>query len=191
VSGGQHTQNELVWTIRKAAAACNVTPPVIRLWIKRRWLAEPPWTLGQLHRLRDATDPAGLRRGPGAAHGTQSRWLEGCDCDPCRRAMNATAKARFRRRAQTRLPAEVRRQLLDAIYAGQPFRVVLRDLGLTPNQVWGLAKTDEAWSTALESALLATRRGDLKHGTNAAYVAGCVCCECRTYQSMRMARSRG
>jgi hypothetical protein len=31
---------------------------------------------------------------------------------------------------------------LDGIYAGQPFRSVLRDLGLTSNQVWGLAKTD-------------------------------------------------
>jgi hypothetical protein len=25
---------------------------------------------------------------------------------------------------------------------GQPFRQVLQDLGLTPNQVWGLTKTD-------------------------------------------------
>jgi hypothetical protein len=79
-------------------------------------------------------------------------------------------------------------QLLDAIYAGQPFRTVLRDLDLTPNQVWGLAKTDEGWSTALESALLATRRDDLEHGTNAAYVAGCVCRECREHQRVRMAR---
>jgi hypothetical protein len=32
---------------------------------------------------------------------------------------------------------DVRQQLLDAIYSGQPFRTVLRDLGLTSNQVWG------------------------------------------------------
>ena len=37
----------------------------------------------------------------------------------------------------------MRQQLLDAIYDGQPFRTVLRDLGLTSNQVWGLAKTDQ------------------------------------------------
>ena len=37
----------------------------------------------------------------------------------------------------------MRQQLLDAIYGGQPFRTVLRDLGLTSNQVWGLAKTDQ------------------------------------------------
>jgi hypothetical protein len=66
-------------------------------------------------------------------------------------------------------------QLVEAIYAGQPFRTVSRDLGLTPNQVWGLTKTDQKWSENLEAALTATRRDDLEHGTNAAYVAGCVC----------------
>lgn len=30
-------------------------------------------------------------------------------------------------------------QLLNAIYAGQPFSTTLRDLGLTPNQVWSSA----------------------------------------------------
>jgi hypothetical protein len=80
------------------------------------------------------------------------------------------ARARFRRRAQARLPAEVRQQFLDAIYSGQPFRRVLRDLGLTSNQVWGLTRTDQEWSERLESALTATPRDDLQHGTNAAYV---------------------
>jgi len=37
--------------------------------------------------------------------------------------------------SQQRLPVEVRQQLLDAIYGGQSFRTVLRDLGLTSNQV--------------------------------------------------------
>jgi hypothetical protein len=52
---------------------------------------------------------------------------------------------------------------------------VLRDLDLTSNQVWGLTKTDQEWSERLEAAVTATRRGDLEHGTNAAYVQGCVC----------------
>jgi hypothetical protein len=100
------------------------------------------------------------------------------------------ARARGRRKAQERLPADVRQQLLDAIYAGQPFRSVLRDLNLTSNQVWGLTKTDSEWSAELEAALTATRRGDLKHGTNAAYVAGCVCKDCREHQRQRMAKNR-
>jgi hypothetical protein len=92
--------------------------------------------------------------------------------------------------AQARLPADVRQQLLDAIYAGQPFRGALRDLALTSNQVWGLTKTDEEWSTALEAALMANRQDDLEHGTNAAYVNGCVCKECREHQRVRMLRNR-
>ena len=80
-------------------------------------------------------------------HGTLTRWLEGCDCGRCRQAQNDAARARFRSRAQERLPGG---ELLDAIYSGQPFRTVIRDLGLTPNQVWQLTKTDDEWSAALE-----------------------------------------
>jgi hypothetical protein len=85
----------------------------------------------------------------------------------------------------------MRQQLLDAIYGGQPFRIVLRDFGLTSNQVWGLAKTDQEWAEKLDTALTAARRSDLEHGTNAAYVHGCVCHECRAHQSIRMGRERG
>jgi len=70
-----------------------------------------------------------------------------------------------------RLPLQVRQRLLDAIHASHPFRTVLRELRLTLNQVWGLTKTDAEWSAAAEAALTATRRDDLKHWTNAAYVA--------------------
>jgi hypothetical protein len=66
----------------------------------------------------------------------------------------------------------------------------VRDLDLTSQQVWGLTKTDQAWSTALDAALTAARRDSLEHGTNAAYVHGCVCSECRTHQRVRMARNR-
>jgi hypothetical protein len=93
-------------------------------------------------------------------------------------------------RAQQRLPVELRQQLLDAIYAGQPFRTVLRDLGLTSNQVWGLCKTNPKWSAVLDAALTATRRDDLKHGTTPAYVRGCVCKECREHQRRRMSKNR-
>jgi hypothetical protein len=52
-------------------------------------------------------------------------------------------------------------------------------------------RADDEWSPELEAALTATRRGDLKHGTNAAYVAGCVCSDCREHQLQRMSKSRG
>ena len=84
----------------------------------------------------------------------------------------------------------MRQQLLEAIYAGQPFRAVVRDLGLTSNQVWGLAKTSDQWSSELDAALTATRREDLRHGTTPAYVRGCVCKDCREHQRIRMAKNR-
>lgn len=70
-----------------------------------------------LHRIRDETDPQGRRPGPQVPHDTLTRWLEGCDCERCREAQNDAARARFRRKAQERLPVEVRQQLLDAITA--------------------------------------------------------------------------
>ena len=182
--------SQKVSSVRQAAAVCNVTPPVIRRWLSLGLIPRPPWTVQQLHEVRDVTDPEGRRRGPQAAHGTLTRWLEGCDCDKCREAQNDAARARFRRRAQARLPIELRKQFPDAIYAGKQFKTALRDSGLTSNQVWGLTKTDDEWSAALEAALMATRRDDLQHGTNAAYVAGCVCSECRARQRIRMARTR-
>jgi hypothetical protein len=83
----------------------------------------------------------------------------------------------------------VRQQLVDEIDKARPFRTVLRDLGLTSNQVFGLAKTDEEWSRALETALTASR-GGLQRGTNAAYVHGCVCHECGEHQQIRMSKNR-
>jgi hypothetical protein len=135
--------------------------------------------------------PARVRAVTTAAHGTSAGWHTGCHCTLCRQAHAETQRAFGRARAQMRLPVEVRQQLLDGIYAGQEFRSVLRDLNLTSNQVWGLTKTDPEWSAELEAALTATRRGDLKHGTNAAYVAGCVCEDCREHQRQRMSYERG
>ena len=179
-----------VTSVRQAAAVCNVTPPVIR-----RWLSLGLITGAALDRAAATPDPRrhrsqARRRGPQVPHGTLTRWLEGCDCDQCREAQNDAARARFRRTAQARFSIEVQKQFLDAIYAGKPFKTAIRDLGLTSNQVWGLTKTDEDWATALEAALNAMRRDDLKHGSNAAYVAGCVCRECREHQRKRMARNR-
>jgi hypothetical protein len=83
----------------------------------------------------------------------------------------------------------VRQQLLDAILAGRSFGATVRALGLTASQVWGLTKSDEHWAAALEAALMASRLDDLKHDTNAAYVHGCVCSECRPHQRIRMDKS--
>jgi hypothetical protein len=74
-----------------------------------------------------------------------SFFWERCRCTLCWRAHTDVERARGRARAQQRLPPEVRQQLLDAIYAGRPFRAVLSDLELTPNR---LVKADDEWSAA-------------------------------------------
>jgi hypothetical protein len=43
-------------------------------------------------------------------------------------------------------------------------------------------------SAVPEAALTAARRDDLQHGTNAAYVHGCVCRDCREHQQRRLGR---
>ena len=126
---------------------------VIRRWLSLGLIPGPPWTQAQLLEIRDLTDPEGRRRGNRGAHGTITRWNAGCSCTRCRRYQSEAARARGRSQAQQRLPVQMRQQPLDAIYEGRPFRTVLRDLGLTSNQVWGLAKTDREWSEELNTAL--------------------------------------
>jgi len=53
-----------------------------------------------------------------------------------------------------------------------------------------LQPSPSAFTTVRVAALTATRRDDLQHGINAAYVHGCVCSDCRTHQRIRMARNR-
>jgi hypothetical protein len=109
-------------------------------------------------------------------------------CGPCGRAHSDDQRTRGLAQAQKRLPIVLRQQLLDAIYSCQAFGAVLRDLNLASNQVWGLTRTAEEWSAALEVAMNATRRDNLQHGTNAAYMRDCVCRECREHERIRMAR---
>ena len=150
------------------------------------WDASAAW-----HRVAGSGDVATLTRvSRETAHGTNAGWHTGCDCAQCSRAHADDQRTRGRAGAQKRLSLEVRQQLLDTIYSGQPFRTALRELGLTSNQVWGLTKTYQDWSVALETALTATRRDDIKHETTAAHVRGCVCSECREHQRRRMAKNR-
>ena len=183
------SRSEEVTSVRQAAAASGVSPPVVRRWLSLGLIPGPPWTRAQLLEVRDLTDPEGRRRGNRGAHGTITRWNAGCSCTRCRQYQSEAARARGRARARQRLPIQMRQQLLNAIHDGRPFRTVLHDLGLTSNQVWGLTKTDQEWAEKLDTALNAARRSDLKHGTNAAYKHGWVCHECREHQSIRMGRN--
>jgi transposase-like protein len=163
-------------SVRQIGAELGISPTTVSEQLRRVGVttrrgppAHPTATQGSnRHRSRHA--PASLPVVSEAAHGTSARWHAGCRCTRCRRAHSDTQRAWGRARAQKRLAVEVRQQLLDAIDAGQPFRAVLRDLGLTSNRVFGLTRTDQEWSEKLDAALTAARREDLQHGTNAAYL---------------------
>jgi hypothetical protein len=177
-------QSELLTTVRSATGACGVSQKAVRRWLADGRLGGPPWTVEQLVSVRDA--PGSRARGAKAAHGTLSRYTEGCSCDLCRTALNDWTREHERAKADTRFPESTRQQLLDELLAGQPFKAVLQDLGLTANQVWGRARRDPDWAAAFDAVLMVTRRTDLDHGSNAAYVKGCVCPECRAHQVQRM-----
>jgi hypothetical protein len=125
VSRRKQIENGSVFSVRQAAAACNVSPPVVRRRLSLGLLSAPPWTVEQLRSVRDVIDPQRHRLGSSAAHGTMARWNSGCSCARCPQMQNNAARARGRRKAQERLPSEVRQRLLDAIYTGQPFRRVI------------------------------------------------------------------
>ena len=86
------SEADRVTSIRQAAAACNVTPPVVRRWLSLGLIPEPPWTQQQLRKARDLTDPEGRRRGNRAAHGTIARWNAGCSCTECRKSQSGAAR---------------------------------------------------------------------------------------------------
>ena len=45
VSRRTQIENGSVFSVRQAAAACNVSPPVVRRWLSLGLLSAPPWTV--------------------------------------------------------------------------------------------------------------------------------------------------
>jgi hypothetical protein len=123
-----------------------------------------------------------------AVHGTSARWVS---LPSAGRHTATPSEPGDKPEHGSGSPSRSWQQLLDGVYGRRPFRTVIRDLELTPNQLWGLTKTDQEWSEKLEAALTATRQDNLEHGTNAAYVAASVCSECRENQRVRMGRNSG
>jgi hypothetical protein len=52
VSRRKQIENGSVFSVRQAAAACNVSPPVVGRWLSLGLLSAPPWTVEQLRRRR-------------------------------------------------------------------------------------------------------------------------------------------
>ena len=124
------------------------------------------------------------------SHGSNAGWHSGCHCAPLqssarRRPAGSRTSPGADATPRRSAPAAPRRDLQrPAVPDGAPrTRPDLQPGG-------GLTKTDQDWAVALETALTATRRDDIKHGTTAAYIRGCVCSECREHQRRRMAKNR-
>jgi hypothetical protein len=200
-------QAELVGSIREAAAACHVTPTVVRRWIARGWLPQPPRKLRQIHGVRDLSDLGRRLRESGAAYSSETRRMHGWSWDRCRKAKTDAVVAGDRRGVDKRLPVELpqplgrrlvaalppraqdRLQLLDAIHACMLFGAAVVEPGLASNEVWGFTATGEHWAAASEEALMASGRDDLKLGTNAV-CQGWVCSECQAYRCIRDGQTR-
>jgi hypothetical protein len=58
VSRRNQIENGSLFSVRQAAAACNVSPPVVRRWLSLGLLSAPPWTVKQLRSVRDVTGSA-------------------------------------------------------------------------------------------------------------------------------------
>jgi hypothetical protein len=137
--------NGLVSSVRQAAAACNVSPPVVRRWLSLGLIPEPPCTREHSKRFATLPTPRVEVLAVVLPTAAMTGWNAGCRCAECRQFQSERVRARGRCKAQDRLPADVRRQLLHVVNAGKQFRQALRDLGLTSNQVWGFTKTEEEW----------------------------------------------
>jgi hypothetical protein len=179
--------SEPLITVRAAAGACGVTPTAVRGWLADGRIGDPPWTVEQLESVRDR--PSSRARGAKAAHGTVVRYAEGCSCDRCRTA-EMIGRGTGNERRQTPVSLSRLASSFSPSYSLATFHAVLRDLGITANLVWGRARRDPDWAADFDAVLLATRREELEHGTNAAYVQGCVRPDCRAHQLRRMAKGK-
>jgi hypothetical protein len=101
-------------SIRAAAATIGVTPIVIRRWIDRGDLAQPPWPLDELRRLDVESRPS---PGPQADHGTLTRYAMGCNCDAYLTAQRNYQRKQSRVEPQAQSARELLQQLVDALGA--------------------------------------------------------------------------
>ncbi|MEV6219881.1 hypothetical protein [Nocardia sp. NPDC051833] len=112
-------------------------------------------------------------------HGV-SGWRRGCRCVLCAAEKARTDRIR-RRRATRRLVGRYQRtRITDAISAGAHPVEAAAAVGLTWNQVLGLARLDRRWASRLDKALLTGRNPDIAHGSYYSYQKHrCRCPECR------------
>jgi hypothetical protein len=106
VSRRKQIENGSLFSVRQAAAACNVSPPVVRRWLSLGLLSASPWTVEQLRSVRDVTDAQRHRRAPappmapwrGGIRAVAALGVARCKAMPPGHAVDARRRSGFRLR---------------------------------------------------------------------------------------------
>jgi hypothetical protein len=138
-----------------------------------------PWTVAELLAIKHRPDAPNRRRGVRAAHGSLSRVGAGCTCPDCLEASAAWQRERERREAERQFPPEKRAALIELLSQGMWFKQAAAQIGVSPKQIWGRARSDPAWGAELQATIDRARPTDIVHGRQSAYRRGCRCSECR------------
>ena len=172
-------QEQTITTPRQAAGLLNVSPSTISRWRAKDMLGAPPWTAAELWAVKNRPRAPRRRQGITSRHGTRSRSGSGCRCDRCQAASAAYQREWERRKAEKRLPPNVRAELITRLSRGELLATAARALHITTNQIWGRARRDLEWAELLQTTLDQARPSDLRHGVQSGFNRGCRCTECR------------
>jgi hypothetical protein len=170
---------QLVTSQRQAARLLDMRPSSVFYWRRIGLLGPAPWTLAELLAVKHRADAPRRSRGVKAAHGSLSRVGAGCTCSDCLAASAASQRERERREAERQFPAEKRSALLELLRHGTRFMQASVEIGVSPKQIWGRARSDPAWGAQLQAAIDRARPTDTVHGRQSTYRQGCRCSECR------------
>ena len=177
-----------ITTYVAAGAHVDRAPSTVEGWVRRGLLSPPPWTGRQLEKIAKERSDSTVR-GITSPHGTESRWRAGCRCEACTDIHNA--ETRDRRRAERAEWWEPRRKTLIAAFAsGVPYVEALESVGASWTGLHRWRAVDPEFGAAIDAALMEGRRGDVDHGSHAAWRVGCRCPECReTHNATRQAKT--
>jgi hypothetical protein len=170
---------ELVTSQRQAARLLNMRPSSVFYWRQIGLLGPAPWTLAELLAVKHRADAPRRSRGVKAEHGSLSRAGAGCTCPPCRAASAALQRERERLEAGRQFQPEKRVALLELLSQGMRLMEAAAEIEVSPQQIWGRARSDPAWGAELQATIDRARPTDVGHGRQSAYRQGCRCSECR------------
>lgn len=144
---------ELVTSQRQAARLLNMRPSSVFYWRRIGLLGPAPWTLAELLAVKHRADAPRRSRGVKAEHGSLSRAGAGCTCRPCRAASATFQRERERLEAERQFQPEKRTALLELLSQGMRLMEAAAEIEVSPQQIWGRARSDPAWGAELQATI--------------------------------------